>query len=188
MSLCASGTPCSAPSGAPSRRRLSAASAAARAPSRSTSTKQFSVSRSRTMRSRQASVTSREVVLPAAIAAAVSARDAVGQADDLRPGGYVQQGAAELEGIDIEVDLVVRSFDRAAQLLELDRQFFDACSFELKLGVTFVHRTYKVTLDHCPVLPAAFNPAWPAPPPRPRRPLPASYARPWAGSAPSRRG
>src|SRR5260370_20650196 len=186
MSLCASGTPWSGPSGAPSRRGLSAVSAAARAPSRSTSTKQFSVSRRRAIRSRQASVTSREVVLPAAIASAVSVRDAVDQSVILRPGGYVQQGGAEVGGIGIEVDFAVRRFDRAAQLLELDRQFFDAGSFELKLGVTFVHRTYKVTLDHCPVLPAAFNPARPAPPPPPRRPLPASYPRPWAASAPSR--
>src|SRR5216683_3910326 len=158
MSLCASGTPWSGPSGAPSRRRLSAASAAARAPSRSTSTKQFSVSRSRAIRSRQASVTSREVVLPAAIASAVSVRDAVDQSVILRPGGYVQQGGAEVGGIDIEVDFAVRRFDRAAQLLELDRQFFDACRFELKLCVTFVHRPYKVALDHCRPSACSFTP------------------------------
>src|SRR6266481_8486866 len=187
MSLCASGTPCSGPSGAPPRWRLSAASAAARAPSRSTSTKQLSVRPSRAMRARQASVTSRDVVLPAAIAPAVSVSDALDQSVILRPGGNVQQGSAELERIAIEVDFRVRRFDRAAQLLELDRQFFDACRVELKLCVTFVHRPHKVTFDHCPVLPAAFNPARPAPPPPPRRLLPASYARPWAGSAPSRR-
>src|SRR5580692_4841069 len=181
MSLCASGTPWSGPSGAPLSRRLSAASAAARAPSRSTSTKQFSVSPSRVMRSRQASVTSRDVVLPAAIASAVSASDALDQSVIFWLRGNVQQSRAEVGGIDVEVDLAVCSFDRAAQLLELDRQFFDACSFELKLGVTFVHRAYKVALDHCPVLPAALNPAWPALPPPPRRPLPASYAHPWAG-------
>src|SRR5580704_2148366 len=150
MSLCASGTPWSGPSGAPLSRRLSAASAAARAPSRSTSTKQLSVSPSRAMRSRQASVTSRDVVLPAAIAPAVSVSDALDQSAILRPGGNVQQGSAEVEGIDIEVDFAVHGFYRAAQLLELDRQFFDACRVELKLCVTFVHRAYKVALDHFP--------------------------------------
>src|SRR5258708_15030451 len=135
MSLCASGTLCSGPRGAPPRWRLAAAPAAARAPSPSTSTKQLSVSPSRAMRSRQASVTSRDVVLLAAIAPAVSVSDALDQSVILRPGGNVQQGGAEVEGIDIEVDFRVRRFDGAAQLLELDRQFFDACRFELKLCV-----------------------------------------------------
>src|SRR5260370_13016439 len=111
MSLCASGTPWSGPSGAPSRRRLSAVSAAARAPFPSISTKQFSVSRSRAMRSRQASVTSREVVLPAAIALAVSGREAADQSVILGPGAYVQHEGAEVEWIDIEVDLAVRHRD-----------------------------------------------------------------------------
>src|SRR5882757_5277595 len=181
MSLCASGTPCSGPTGAPPRWRLSAASAAARAPSPSTSTKQLSVPPSRAMRSRQASVTSRAVVVPAAIASAVSVSDALDQSVIFWLGGDVQQGGAEVEGIDVEVDFRVRRFDRAAQLLELDRQFFDTCRFELKLCVTFVHRAYKVALDHFPVLPAAFTSARPVSPPPPRRPLPASCARPWAG-------
>src|ERR1700722_9867322 len=184
MSLCASGTPCNGPSGAPPDRRLSAASAAARAPLLSTSTKQFNVSRSRAIRSRQASVTSRDVVLPAAIASAVSASDALDQSVIFWLSGDGQQGSTEVRGIDIEVDFAVHGFDCAAQLLELYRQFLDARRFELELRVTFVHRPYKVALDHCPVLPAAFNPARTAPPPPPHRPLPASYARPWAGSAP----
>src|SRR5258707_10858472 len=120
MSLCASGTPCSGPTGAPPRWRLSAASAAARAPSPSTSTKQLSVSPSRAMRSRQASVTSRAVVVPAAIASAVSVSGGLDQSVIFWLGGDVQQGGAEVGGIGGDADFRGPDFGKAAQLLELD--------------------------------------------------------------------
>src|SRR5260370_20013796 len=148
MCLCASGTPCSGPRAAPLRWLLSAASAAARAPFQSMSTKQFSRSLSRAIRSRQASTTSRDVVWPAAIALAASVSGARDQSVMLLPRSDLEQGGLEVARIDIEVDLAVPRLDRPAQLLELDRQFLDTPGFELKLRVTFVHQAHKLAGDH----------------------------------------
>src|SRR4051794_1400549 len=138
MSLCAIGTPCSGPSVLPRRCAVSAASAAARAPALSTSTKQFSVLLSRPMRSRQASTTSRAVALPAAMASAVSvseARDQSALADwsvIARAYGKLQQGGAKVVRVGVEVDLGVGRFHGLAQLLELDWQLLDPRRLEPK--------------------------------------------------------
>src|SRR6185436_4267826 len=147
MSLWASGTPCSGPSGLPARWSRSAASAAARAPSASTSTKQFKVPFSRPMRSRQASTSARAVVLPAAIASAVSLSDARDQSVMLAACGDLELGGAKIVRIDVEVDPRVGLLDRASQLLELDRQLFDARGLQAKLRVGVVHLAHQSAFD-----------------------------------------
>src|SRR5689334_7407808 len=153
MSLCANGTPCSGPSGLPARWSRSAASAAARAPSVSTSTKQFKVPFSRPMRSRQASTTSRAVVLPAAIAPAVSvsdARDQSAAADQsvmLATCRDLELGGTKIVRINVEVDPGAGRLDCAPQLLELDGQFLDARGFQAKLRVGVVHLAHQSAFD-----------------------------------------
>src|SRR5260370_10253616 len=99
-------------------------------------------------RSGQASTPSRDVVLPAAIALAVSVSGALDQSVMIASRRYLEQGRLEVGRIDIEVDLAVHRLDRPAQLLEFDGQFLDTPGFELKLRVTFVHQAHKLAGDH----------------------------------------